>query len=72
MLLKISTAKITPPNHLLEKTRKLVDMDNAKTMFHNPKLESFWSRRYLLFDKFDLGIKMDEDSWYTAPPEAVA
>jgi trimethylguanosine synthase len=41
-------------------------------MFSNPKRDAFWAKRYLLFDKFDLGIKLDEESWYTAVPEAVA
>ena len=35
-------------------------------------LDQFWNQRYLFFSKFDEGIKIDEDSWGTTTPEAVA
>lgn len=38
----------------------------------NPKLKKFWHRRYSLFSKFDEGIKLDEESWYSVTPELVA
>lgn len=35
-------------------------------------VDKFWARRYYLFEKFDEGISMDEQSWGTVVPEAVA
>ena len=32
----------------------------------------FWNQRYYYFSKFDKGIKMDEDSWYSVTPENIA
>lgn len=38
----------------------------------NPKLRKYWHRRFSLFSKFDEGIKLDEESWYSVTPELVA
>uniref|UniRef100_A0A7N0TR40 Trimethylguanosine synthase n=2 Tax=Kalanchoe fedtschenkoi TaxID=63787 RepID=A0A7N0TR40_KALFE len=32
----------------------------------------YWCQRYYLFSKFDDGIKMDEEGWYSVTPEQVA
>ena len=37
-----------------------------------PKLEKYWSQRYRLWSKFDEGICMDEESWYSVTPELIA
>jgi hypothetical protein len=61
MLVKISVVKINPSKLVLERTKHLLENINAsKGMFSNPKRDTFWAKRYLLFDKFDLGIKLDE------------
>ncbi|CAH0546032.1 unnamed protein product [Brassicogethes aeneus] len=38
----------------------------------NAKLRKYWHRRFSLFSKFDQGIKLDEESWYSVTPEIVA
>lgn len=38
----------------------------------NTKLKKYWHRRFSLFSKFDQGIKLDEESWYSVTPELVA
>ncbi|XP_066154913.1 uncharacterized protein [Euwallacea fornicatus] len=38
----------------------------------NSKIRKFWLRRFSLFRKFDEGIKMDEESWYSVTPEIIA
>ncbi|KAK9880754.1 hypothetical protein WA026_013077 [Henosepilachna vigintioctopunctata] len=38
----------------------------------NPKLKKFWHRRLSLFSRFDEGIKLDEESWYSVTPELIA
>ncbi|KAK6245238.1 hypothetical protein SCA6_008328 [Theobroma cacao] len=32
----------------------------------------YWSQRYLLFSRFDDGIKMDEEGWFSVTPEPIA
>nr|XP_023016565.1 uncharacterized protein LOC111505903 [Leptinotarsa decemlineata] len=38
----------------------------------NRKLTKYWKKRFTLFSKFDQGIKLDEESWYSVTPELVA
>ncbi|XP_074276827.1 uncharacterized protein LOC141600485 isoform X2 [Silene latifolia] len=35
-------------------------------------ITKYWCQRYLLFSKFDHGIKMDEEGWFSVTPEAIA
>ncbi|CAL1396053.1 unnamed protein product [Linum trigynum] len=35
-------------------------------------LEKYWCQRYLLFSRFDDGIKMDEEGWFSVTPELIA
>lgn len=32
----------------------------------------YWCQRYLLFSRFDSGIKMDEEGWFSVTPESIA
>ena len=36
------------------------------------KLWKYWLQRYSLFQRFDEGILMDEEGWYSATPEVIA
>jgi trimethylguanosine synthase len=38
----------------------------------NPKLAKYWAQRYSLFSKFDQGIDIDEEGWYSVTPESIA
>ncbi|KAG7599629.1 WW domain superfamily [Arabidopsis suecica] len=35
-------------------------------------LGKYWCQRYLLFSRFDEGIKMDEEGWFSVTPELIA
>lgn len=37
-----------------------------------PHLAKYWAQRYRLFSKFDRGIQLDEESWFSVTPEAIA
>lgn len=39
---------------------------------NKPKLLKFWKKRYMLFSKFEKGIKLDEESWYSVTPEIIS
>lgn len=38
----------------------------------NSQLKKYWHKRFSLFKKFDQGVKLDEESWYSVTPEIVA
>jgi hypothetical protein len=38
----------------------------------SPRLEKYWLQRYSLFSRYDEGIKLDEEGWYSVTPEVVA
>ncbi|KAG6511043.1 hypothetical protein ZIOFF_029092 [Zingiber officinale] len=37
-----------------------------------PSIVSYWHQRYSLFSRFDDGVLMDEEGWYSVTPEAIA
>lgn len=37
-----------------------------------PIVEKYWRQRYDLFTRYDEGIKLDEEGWYSVTPEEVA
>ncbi|KAK5791889.1 hypothetical protein PVK06_033002 [Gossypium arboreum] len=37
-----------------------------------PLIENYWFQRYHLFSKYDEGIKMDEEGWFSVTPVEIA
>ncbi|XP_040959128.1 trimethylguanosine synthase [Gossypium hirsutum] len=37
-----------------------------------PLIENYWFQRYHLFSKYDEGIKMDEEGWFSVAPVEIA
>ncbi|XP_019156764.1 PREDICTED: uncharacterized protein LOC109153322 isoform X4 [Ipomoea nil] len=37
-----------------------------------PGLSKYWCQRYRLFSKYDEGIQMDEEGWFSVTPESIA
>ncbi|CAN0873009.1 Trimethylguanosine synthase [Linum grandiflorum] len=35
-------------------------------------IEKYWCQRYFLFSRFDEGIRMDEEGWFSVTPELIA
>lgn len=35
-------------------------------------IHKYWGQRYLLFSRFDNGIMMDEEGWFSVTPESIA
>jgi RNA cap guanine-N2 methyltransferase len=81
MLVHISKVDIKLPNHFYSKQRA-IRTDDSKNSFEidpnvlefklEPELQKYWEQRYFLFNKYDKGIKLDKESWYSATPESVA
>ncbi|ETV95739.1 hypothetical protein, variant [Aphanomyces invadans] len=38
----------------------------------HPSLQKYWAQRYALFSKFDDGIEMDHEGWFSVTPEVIA
>lgn len=38
----------------------------------SPLVEKYWFQRYNLFSRYDQGIKLDEEGWYSVTPEEIA
>jgi len=34
--------------------------------------DKYWAQRYRLFSKYDFGLQIDEESWYSATPEVIS
>ena len=34
--------------------------------------DKYWAQRKRLFSKFDEGVQLDKESWYSVTPEAIA
>ncbi|XP_063977952.1 trimethylguanosine synthase [Diachasmimorpha longicaudata] len=43
-----------------------VEVDNDRTLM------KYWVKRYRLFSKFDQGVKLDRESWFSVTPEKIA
>jgi len=43
--------------------------DNIKDL---PHIKKYWAQRYRLFSKYDEGVLLDEESWYSVTPEKIA
>ncbi|XP_023762974.1 uncharacterized protein LOC111911430 isoform X2 [Lactuca sativa] len=57
------------------KAHKKSSVDNKEVEFEvsmDPIISKYWCQRYLLFSKYDEGIKMDEEGWFSATPECIA
>ncbi|KAF5294600.1 hypothetical protein FQA39_LY13359 [Lamprigera yunnana] len=63
----------TSSHNLKKRKNKKCKRPNVSTEIKaNPKLKKYWHRRYSLFSKFDEGIKLDEESWFSVTPESIA
>ncbi|XP_059837122.1 trimethylguanosine synthase isoform X2 [Hypanus sabinus] len=37
-----------------------------------PELAKYWAQRYRLFSRFDEGVKLDQEGWFSVTPEKIA
>ena len=60
-------------DHYRDKGSKRNDFVNPHMKYPQDKeLKKFWPRRYYLFSKFDRGVLIDDESWYSVTPEPMA
>lgn len=41
-------------------------------LYGQTEVDNLWKSRYILFERFDKGIKIDKNSWFNTLPEVVA
>ncbi|XP_045767037.1 trimethylguanosine synthase isoform X1 [Maniola jurtina] len=46
--------------------------DMPPELLDDPKMYKYWKKRHSLFHRFDEGIKLDRESWFSVTPENVA
>ncbi|XP_064605745.1 trimethylguanosine synthase-like [Liolophura sinensis] len=64
-----STLKF-PKDKKKRKKRKVVSV--PLEIQADAQLRKYWAQRYRLFSKFDEGIKMDHEAWFSVTPEKIA
>ncbi|NXD59538.1 TGS1 synthase, partial [Corvus moneduloides] len=69
-----SDEKITVKNK--EKKRRRRNKNALRTIppeiAADPELVKYWAQRYRLFSRFDEGIKLDREGWFSVTPEKIA
>jgi trimethylguanosine synthase len=53
------------------KVFSLADLD-MESQRKDPDIAKYWFQRYRLFSRFDEGIKMDKEGWFSVTPERIA
>ncbi|OMO78928.1 RNA cap guanine-N2 methyltransferase [Corchorus capsularis] len=79
---QVDTLLVAPTKKGKKKTRRRaqgkLSRDNEELQFqgmfeeHSAIIGKYWCQRYLLFSRFDEGIKMDEEGWFSVTPELIA
>jgi trimethylguanosine synthase len=56
----------------MSKKRRRTSQQSQKGRKSGDSLNKYWYQRYQLFSRFDEGIELDEESWYSVTPEQIA
>ncbi|XP_033738758.1 trimethylguanosine synthase-like [Pecten maximus] len=73
-------------NHLPNETKSVISVTKEKKrrkkkkkqppipeeIESDPELRKYWAQRYRLFTRFDEGIKLDREGWFSVTPEKIA
>lgn len=57
--------------HSSSEDEKVSKSESANTVTISSTSKKFYKKRRYLFSKYDQGIKLDEESWYSVTPESV-
>ncbi|XP_046732306.1 trimethylguanosine synthase isoform X1 [Silurus meridionalis] len=52
--------------------RQDVGVDVPPEIAADPDLAKYWAQRYRLFSRFDEGVKLDHEGWFSVTPEKIA
>ncbi|XP_063058621.1 trimethylguanosine synthase isoform X2 [Engraulis encrasicolus] len=72
----VGNAEGEPKTKKKKKKRKArkrrADPDMPPEIASQPELAKYWAQRYRLFSRFDEGIKLDHEGWFSVTPERIA
>lgn len=57
---------------LREKWKSVKEKKRKEKSNVTPLVTKYWFQRYDLFSKYDVGIKLDEEGWFSVTPEEIA
>lgn len=66
---KVSRNSFPPTNSVAD--AQILNRDSLNNVT-STRIKKYWAQRYRLFSKYDQGILMDEESWYSVTPEKIA
>ena len=72
MLALIENKNIQPSAVSAEKMSKVHFHQKENHQNNHESIDRFWEQRYLIFERFDEGFLLDEDSWEFVVPDAIA
>uniref|UniRef100_A0A3B1JLZ8 Trimethylguanosine synthase n=1 Tax=Astyanax mexicanus TaxID=7994 RepID=A0A3B1JLZ8_ASTMX len=52
--------------------RQRKDVEVPPEIAAEPELAKYWAQRYRLFSRFDEGVKLDHEGWFSVTPEKIA
>ncbi|XP_072525316.1 trimethylguanosine synthase isoform X2 [Salminus brasiliensis] len=52
--------------------RRRKEVDMPPEIAAEPELAKYWAQRYRLFSRFDEGVKLDHEGWFSVTPEKIA
>ena len=55
-----------------KKSKRHNTINNEVEQPKEKDLKKFYKKRYYLFSKYDRGIKIDDEGWYSVTPETIA
>ncbi|KAK7291114.1 hypothetical protein RIF29_06011 [Crotalaria pallida] len=55
-----------------QRQRKFYDETEEMPEEYPATIGKYWWQRYILFSRFDDGVKMDEEGWFSVTPETIA
>ncbi|NWU81169.1 TGS1 synthase, partial [Onychorhynchus coronatus] len=64
--------KITTKKKKRRKRNKITLRSIPAEIAADPELVKYWAQRYRLFSRFDEGIKLDREGWFSVTPEKIA
>ncbi len=59
--------------HMLVRRRHLPpNKQQLKALQLSARVAKYWMQRYSLWARYDAGVRMDEEGWFSATPEVIA
>lgn len=56
----------------ISSVKKKRGREDGQAAIISPLLQKYWFQRYNLFSRYDEGIELDEEGWYSVTPEDIA